>query len=75
MLGGAHLRKSILSGLQAYSHHMVLRLTAQIGQSLKKTASRDWKFAFMTAAVSSPQQRGVAGLRKGHADAKFWIAA
>ena len=54
---------------------MVLRLTAQIGQSLKKTASRDWKFAFMTAAVSSPQQRGVAGLRKGHADAKFRIAA
>ena len=64
-----------MSGLQAYSHHMILRLTAQIGQSLKKTASRDWKFAFITAAVSSPQQRGVSGLRKGHAAAKFVLAA
>jgi len=54
---------------------MILRLTAQIGQSLKKTASRDWKFAFITAAVSSPQQRGVSGLRKGHAAAKFVLAA
>ena len=34
-----HLQKLDLTELQAYSHHMRLRFTAQIGQSLKNTAS------------------------------------
>jgi len=42
-------------------------------QSLANTASRDWKFAFITAAESSPQQRGVAGLRKGQAALRLAI--
>ena len=46
---------------------MVLRLAAQMGQSLLNTASSELKFAFIIAAESSPQHKGVAGFRKGHA--------
>ncbi len=53
--------------MHAYSHHIYFKLAAHTEQSLLKTASSDPKLAFMTAAVSSLQQRGVAGLRKGQA--------
>ncbi len=46
---------------------MYFRLAEHTEQSLLNTASRDWKLAFIIAAWSSPQQSGVAGLRKGQA--------
>ena len=46
---------------------MYFKLAEHTEQSLLNTASSDWKLAFIMAAVSSLQQRGVAGLRKGQA--------
>jgi len=56
-----HVFQVVFTGSQAYSHHMRLRLAAQMGQSVLNTPSSYWKLCTMIAAVSELQQRASSG--------------